>query len=163
MWSHFKPLRTKFGVVTLVLSCLFLAGWVRGRWFVDRIQFWSDDRTQYCYFSCPIGLGSQRIEITEGPKSRRVGIRSLSMDYFLVEHIESFFVFKLKDEFQWEWAGFRSGEYKSYTVPPAPAHVEEIQIWIVPYWSIVMPLTLLSAWLVLSRPRTCRPNSAAGT
>jgi hypothetical protein len=25
--------------------------------------------------------------------------------------------------------------------------------WIIPYWSIVIPLTLLSAWLLLSKPR----------
>ena len=26
-------------------------------------------------------------------------------------------------------------------------------IWIIPYWSLVIPLTLLSAWLILGKPR----------
>ena len=28
-----------------------------------------------------------------------------------------------------------------------------LAIWIIPYWSIVIPLTLLSAWLLLSKQR----------
>ena len=26
-------------------------------------------------------------------------------------------------------------------------------VWYVPYWSVVLPLTLLAAWLLLSKPR----------
>ena len=75
------------------------------------------------------------------------------MDYFLIEHVESFFVFTFKEEFQWEWAGFRYGEYGSSDMPPAPPCVEEIRIWIVPYGIITVPLTLVSAFLLLSKPR----------
>ena len=29
----------------------------------------------------------------------------------------------------------------------------ETPVWSIPYWSIVVPLTLLAAWLLLSKPR----------
>ena len=29
-------------------------------------------------------------------------------------------------------------------------------VWTVPYWSIVLPLTLLSAWLILAKPRNAK-------
>jgi len=28
----------------------------------------------------------------------------------------------------------------------------------IPYWSIVIPMTLLSAWLLLSKPRVAKPD-----
>jgi hypothetical protein len=34
----------------------------------------------------------------------------------------------------------------------------KINIWLIPYWSIVIPLTLLSAWLLLSK--AARPKSS---
>jgi hypothetical protein len=35
MMGYFKPLRRKFGVMTLVLACLFTAGWIRSRYYED--------------------------------------------------------------------------------------------------------------------------------
>ncbi|HEY0984455.1 hypothetical protein [Schlesneria sp.] len=29
----------------------------------------------------------------------------------------------------------------------------DLRVWIVPYWSIVLPPTLLSAWLLIGKPR----------
>jgi hypothetical protein len=33
--------------------------------------------------------------------------------------------------------------------------------WIVPYWSIVIPLTAISSWLLLSKPRPAKPPAIA--
>lgn len=43
MWSYFKPLRRKFGVMTLVMACLLLVGWMRS--FSRHDQLEVGDRT----------------------------------------------------------------------------------------------------------------------
>ena len=32
----------------------------------------------------------------------------------------------------------------------------QYELWSVPYWSLVLPLTLLSAWLILIKPRPAK-------
>ena len=57
-----------------------------------------------------------------------------------------------------EWCGFGCGE----------SHLNHLQIWTIPYWSITIPLTALSAFLLLSKPRqstqkkTLEPISVGG-
>src|SRR5437763_11137498 len=38
MRDFFKPCRRKIGVVTLVLACAFMAGWIRSQWIHDEIH-----------------------------------------------------------------------------------------------------------------------------
>lgn len=56
------------------------------------------------------------------------------------------------DEVEWQlkWAGFEFGD--------ATRVVEQrrVQRWDIPYWSLVLPLTLLSAWLLLIKPRPAK-------
>lgn len=33
---------------------------------------------------------------------------------------------------------------------------DDYREWIIPYWSLVLPLTLLSAWLILVKPRKAK-------
>lgn len=42
MGTFFKPLRRKFGVVTLGLACVLMVGWVRSLSAEDRIDLWND-------------------------------------------------------------------------------------------------------------------------
>lgn len=53
--------------------------------------------------------------------------------------------------FHWEWMGFAKGECSTMFV----------RLWTVPYWSIVIPLTLLSAYLLLIKPPIPKPNPVA--
>ena len=48
-------------------------------------------------------------------------------------------------EYRWEWAGFRFCKGWQTLYP--------IEFWCVPYWAITIPLTLLSAWLFVAKPR----------
>ena len=41
------------------------------------------------------------------------------------------------------------------------AGIVRTERWAAPYWSIVMPLTFLSAYLLLSKPRVRQPDSAS--
>ena len=39
MFDYFKPLRRKIGVCTLVIACVFAAGWVRSLYVEDNFTF----------------------------------------------------------------------------------------------------------------------------
>jgi hypothetical protein len=57
-----------------------------------------------------------------------------------------------------EWRGWDSElqlEFVGFVFLKARAKWNDIQnsIWVIPYWSIVLPLTALSAYLLLSKPR----------
>jgi hypothetical protein len=54
----------------------------------------------------------------------------------------------------WRWCGIGSGKNSD--------GCEDISFWVIPYWSIVLPLAILSGYLILWKPRTKRkeqPNA----
>ena len=53
-------------------------------------------------------------------------------------------------EWQWDWAGFTFGA-EQFRPGVMPLH--RLEIYAIPYWSIVIPLALLSAYLILWKPR----------
>ena len=52
---------------------------------------------------------------------------------------------------RWKWCGFDCG-FESWT-EENPSFNGHVVTCIIPYWSIIFPLTLLSAILLLSNPR----------
>ena len=133
MGEFFKGWRRKIGVVTLVMACVFAAGWIRSFTITDEI--W-----------------------TVTPNSVRYGIASWQGG---VEYSKLKYVAVLKP--QWGRAAQPiGGNSKRTTQSPwvfhgriesnngGPTHLHGLGV---PYWSIVMPLTLLSAWLLFSKPR----------
>lgn len=55
-------------------------------------------------------------------------------------------------EWRFDWAGFTAGAAQNrFRAPPL-----RIDLHCVPYWAIVIPLTMLSAWLLLSKPRQAK-------
>jgi hypothetical protein len=108
MLEFFKGWRRKFGVLTLLMACVFAAGWVRSLIVADRINF----------------FGAQMLS-WHGEIMRCVAV--------LVRT-----------------------QIGSQTVTSA----QETPIWTIPYWSIVIPLTLLSAWLLLSNPKRSKSITA---
>ena len=117
MGESFKPWRRKFGLLTLVLACVFTAGWFRSHVY-------------------PVVKGVSRSDAETSYLASRNG--------WLL------------------WVHFERG------VPPYTPFVEvalpdgslftgrgagPLAYRCLPYWSIVIPLTLLSAYLLLSKPR----------
>ena len=116
MGDFFKPWRRKIGIVTLMLACVFAAGWVRSQYKAD-------------VFIMPLN------ESSNGVISSRNG------------------------EIQWATA-----EFNHIGKPYEPDGLTELKnlptvLRSVPYWPIVIPLTLLSAWLLLSKPRQSKSNT----
>jgi len=49
--EFFKPTRRKLGVMTLVIACVFAAGWMRSLFFIDGISFTSGKDTTESFVS----------------------------------------------------------------------------------------------------------------
>jgi hypothetical protein len=107
--TYFKPLRRKVGVVTLVMACVFAAGWVRSysEELVNGIEFpFYDNRYNLVVIPEGIVLGTLVLQGEENQPE-------LVFDDFFE----------------------------------------------IPHWLIVVPLTLLSAWLLLSKVRQKQTES----
>jgi hypothetical protein len=128
MGEYFKPWRRKIGILTLLLACVFAAGWVRSSGYEDEFQ---------------ISIGdADHVFESRSSKIRWHGIGPLGRE----------------SELRIQW-------HATPLSPPPPlkllvrqgsgmARAKYFDVVAVPYWSIVIPLALLSAWLLLSKPRS---------
>ena len=160
MRDYFKPLRRKLGVVTLIIACVFLTGWVRSQSSYDELKFVdrfpTPERIELHFaISCDSVFGI----IISSFKSQITAATSKSnlFDYRNEPGTKS--VDNRFGQMGVEWMnqsfGFRFGEADvggNETLGIQP--IGEIKIWLIPYLSIVIPLTLLSAYLLLSKPRS---------
>jgi hypothetical protein len=137
MKEFFKPWRRKIGVVTLVVACVLMVWWVRSVSISDQANFHIDNA-----------------------------------DLFIVSFDGTFRLFVHIDEFKDADYGVKPGELPFVDWRPIvvdPSKKLETFVWrsewkwqsrVIPFWSIVIPLTILSAWLLLSKPRRSRIKSA---
>lgn len=163
MGSYFKPLRRKIGVVTLVMACLFAAGWVRS----SVVQ----DHAQICYQRSAHDLNSNggrfQWDCYRDPEVIRFGYGPPSFNWQTYERnqpaIDTHWG-RSRTNWQCGWLGVKVCYGKVHThsgevhtaggivfVNPRMLNIRSLEV---PYWSIVIPLTLLSAYLLLSKPRT---------
>ena len=143
MGTYFHGWRRKLGVVTLGLACVFAAGWVRSHTTADSISLRTGDKTE---------------EILHSDFSRLSWIRYVWKSPF--QHVVTFHKSESAsqpDEFeqqgvirQWRCWGFQYGRDTTGSVL--------IEIWIMPYYSIAVPLTLLSTFLLLTKRRPSTPK-----
>lgn len=137
MCEFFNSWRRKIGVMTLGLACVFTAGWVRSQSWTDVLDF-GDDLLVASIDSRLAGV--IRIEIAER-KDR---------DWHLPEwETEEYFELEseLDDNEIWIWRCAGLG----FAFALFGKQVELIGF--APYWSIVLPLTLIAAYLLLNKPR----------
>jgi len=125
MHEFFRPLRRRLGVVTLALACGFMTLWVRSLSALDRITIVRQGIIGEYLVSQDSGCGWMK----------EVDFNLLSAGV-------------LTDAPYREWCGFK---YGMKLIPQGP--VCKVNFRMIPYWSLVIPLTLLSAWLLLSKPR----------
>jgi len=141
MGDYFKPLRRKIGVVTLVMACGFAAGWVRSRTLVDN---------PYCPTKTfqTVGLRSQDSLLgIVWVKNNALGAIPVMYAGWDKQQFKSIH----------DWASLMGG-WRCYFLGfgSVSRHVPDetsLRAWFIPYWSIVIPLTLLSAYLLLTKLR----------
>lgn len=138
MGDYVKPWRRKFGVATLVLACVLMAGWVRSMEYEEEIDLPWCMYSLNCYshdckamillmsYEHPSDFGNN--QIWRSDHAPWLGLSATDR------------VFK---EF-----GFVSGDPSGYF---RRGNVRCAGL-IAPYWSIVIPLTLISAFLLV-KPR----------
>lgn len=130
------------GVVTLLMACVFAAGWMRSKSITDNFGAPIHGRFE-------VGISSINNSIDFALFIRGSADKTIwaMPDHDVVENDPNDVDFDCYDEFIWfiNTNGFRLG----YFLPPQCCHI----VCLIPYWSIVIPLTLLSVWLLLSRPR----------
>ena len=143
MIDYFKPLRRKFGVLSLIMTCVFMVGWVRS------YSVWDSTHLLLGYgYSLDSVEGRTIWGINQHPDStqgvigwdiHQLSVRRLSETRKLLEE---------GAECRWRFFGFGSANFPI----GQPKHLRSV-LWFTPYWSIVIPLTMLSAYLLFTKPR----------
>ena len=153
MGSIFRGWKRRFGVVTLTLACAFMAGWVRSDVNEDWIRInIRSIRANFYVNSANGGINVLRWTPYQVGPFVSWGVRPASKDRNPLTNrgvkkpYDLWHEFHVKDRFDWAGFHFGSGKHLSW-------HGDRgIKIWFIPYWSIVVPLTLLSAFLLLIKP-----------
>ena len=138
--SYFKPWRRKIGVGTLVMACVAMAGWVRSELAIDSLTF-------------PVG-GNSVVRLSSQPgrfiwfswKNRQNVLSSEPMGWHSYTR-------NLEDDPIPSYAEY---PFSSRVSKGLSKNTPTKKYWILWYWSIVIPLTLLSAYLLISKPRLAK-------
>jgi len=148
MGGFFHGRRRKIGVVTLMMACVLMGGWVRSQFITDNFGGPTQGRFE-------VGINSIDNSIDFAVFIRGSADKTnWRMPYHdVVENGPNDVAFDSFDGFIWliNICGFRIG----FFLPPQCFHL----VCLVPYWSIVIPLTLISAYLLLSKPRVAKPKA----
>jgi hypothetical protein len=150
--EFFKGWRRKFGCITLVTACVFAVGWVRGYCVEDQLWLGLSGRGNVWdrLFSSRRGIGLIRWES-----------KSLST-YFtwspgwitkvLDENCD--FLGDLAETYPESTIQWRRGS-AGFDIGSTSHQAKNISTFfiVVPYWSVVFPLTLLSACFLFSEPK----------
>lgn len=164
MWSYFKPLRRKLGVATLMLACLFAMGWMRSRSIYEQYSL-HQKRRAIQFISSTEFFGFQAFWLMK--PSTKTNLRFSPRGYFRMNSAGRSMGFPHFPSVPHprHWVIQREIGLGGFRIVTANASWNDIQFleMRVPYWSIVVPLTLTSAWLLLVKPRTRRPQPASET
>lgn len=142
MGEFFKGWRRKAGLVTLAMACLLFVAWMRS--LTTKDDCFAFSRTEWIlsgdgYLTVVLmergGHFSDWQATQNGPVAYRMG-RCWS------------------NTWRWTVAGARFG-FDTY----GDAKMEVDKAWWcrLPFWEIILPLTLLSAWLILGKTKEVKP------
>lgn len=153
MRDFFCGWRRKIGVVTLVLACVFMAEWVRSQTIEDEIIFGSGEgKSFHSLTSSRYGIKWQK-DASDGVRHWLTGWRCNSIESTGPHEPTRGYVDPQVIDWRWELYGIDLGRFHDQT-----HSTSRVSWWLVPYWSIVIPLTLLSASLLLSKPRPAKKS-----
>jgi len=152
MREFFKGWKRKIGVVTLVMACVLLAAWIN--------SYESDFLVGYFQHTLISVRGGLIYEAPAQPSSQQSRnffylARNLKKYPILAEPFEGPTPY---DKWRQQWAGFVVAEYEiAVTLPNRTVVLERNRFYRAPDWSIVLPLTILSGWLLLSKSYAKEP------
>ena len=157
--GYFKPLRRKIGVLTLLLACVFAAGWVRSITRVDRIVICCSRLSRQQFKTDGDGFWYLR-EVSQRP----VTFAHVQMFDWRLPAFHGWPGWPYREEswnfqtdWRWQAIGFDLGKFHFQDEGISQGARRWSVAIRVRFWSIVIPLSLLSAYLLLSKPRTRNP------
>ena len=199
MGEFFKGWRRKVGVVTLMMACVLTGIWLRTMSFRTEISVSRTDpnlKTKYLtglniqdqgWFARNVKTKVLHQLILSGTVTwRKIEVRNpdSSIDYPIGWRRTDYDAFKSLNQHGWQWR-FGDFDFGSCTKDPDESNVRFVgstpeqraksdphfllNYWTIPYWSLTAPLTLISLWLLLSKPsksplkKIAEPVSAEGT
>ena len=142
MKDFFKPWRRKLGVLTLVMACVTIVGQIRSDTTIDVVDFpikqnWTlHSVSSLGWFTVQCCLNESKWVYP------RWGSQPIAENHRPIFHWSS--TFGLPFEVRWERYGFGYGEYLDIDDGQPAASV-----WAIPYWSITIPSTLISLYLLV--------------
>jgi len=157
MREFFQGWRKRVGCATLVMALVFTAAWMRSYDWPSEYQIIGDP-------SDPRDPPpSQWLSSRNGGLSWNGCFKTPDGIPKFAYHSENGIIVVDECVFtHWKFAGF---EFKSSAAtPPDTDNAADVSDWegyrmaVLPYWSIVLPLTLLSAYLLLVKPRVAKPK-----
>ena len=151
MGDFFHSWRRKAGCVPLVLAVLFTGAWLRSLRTHDRFDFYCGPHTTIRISSAGGAIGWERG--TEDGTHELVSFRGWQ-SYFMSDQLYGVSELRTgQSGFDWKWRwdflGFFFGE--GVQIVRCTDDFTEYEQWdlsFFPYWCLVLPLTLISAWLV---------------
>lgn len=150
MRELFKPWRRRFGVVALGLALLLMAGWVRSHFHRDTLFIKAGEKWNISFMSHNRGLCTGMAAY--GTEISTFSLQWTTYPADLTEDPMRDVVVPIRLDF----SGFHFG-CKGFN-PFLPRYFARC---FVSYWYPILPLALLSTWLLLSKPRQakqCEPS-----
>ncbi len=150
MGEFFKGWRRKAGLVTLAMACVFMVGWMRSHLFQDTITI-------------PLSFGSQ-IRLVSASQQLVLATINIRTGKGEASNRERFWISRrIGDTGGWVYTsadttpiyfGFHGHSFwrDKHFFANGGTSVSVTKLHF-PYWSLVLPLTLLSTWLILIKPR----------
>lgn len=163
MREFFKPCRRKIGCVTLVMACVAMCGWVRGHIVEDSIE-WGDavlekgKGERHMVSVSRNGLVWKQFETSRFNfviEFREANKRWSCKPITTSSSADPLTQISFDCEFEWRWKG---GGFDFGVFHEKWNQLVRVKYCTVPYWPIVVPITLLSIWLLLTKPVPSTPT-----
>lgn len=138
MRGFFRGWRRKLGCVTLLLACVVTGWWIRSFYICDDIRVPGRTPAFHLFFTLPNWFGWVWVENADGGVPPRY--RSGKTAYSTTVH-------------EYSYRPYRFVYGNVDPKHPLAQTMEAGPHFYLSYWMVVLPLTLLSAYLLLSKPR----------
>jgi hypothetical protein len=143
MFEVFRGWKRKSGCATLVISCVFAVGWVRSLKTFEEASYPLTNKTEWYFFSGGGLLEFGRCIAQSPPYLTGKSYWIVAPHQYHQDMSEG-----LKD-IKWYW---RISNFGIGSSSRSNQLIDEVVV--MPYWSVVIPMTAISAWLLLSKPQT---------
>lgn len=159
MSNLFKGWRAKVGVTMLVLGLVFMAGWIRSQRIADIVLYPAEQNTIGCLVSSKDSLVWQRTQITLRTAELGINVAKGPTQWTWKTLPVSEYIAILDSGLNWRW------RWCGFGVANSPSEMTEqtgisATLLFIPYWSFAIPLTLISACLILSKPRSAKQTNS---